>query len=227
MLRTIRGSTLLPYQSQGKFHLGGKVVTSPPDTFKKIIESVWTILVAKQDTNYVIIPPMPRYLFARCCNDPGHCTNAKDKEYSQSLLTDFLQLRNNLIRQLVAKGLSNFKFLDTCCTTTCTSPANTATRLAELRKGTAKDGVHFIAKGYVNMANRASACLKTLLAATPHTKKDCIHFWRGFKSPIGASPVHQRTPPAAHKLGASNHSRGNSSTFRGGPRQGYHPYHRN
>jgi hypothetical protein len=29
------GSTSLPFKSQGRFHLGGKVVVSPPDIFKK------------------------------------------------------------------------------------------------------------------------------------------------------------------------------------------------
>jgi hypothetical protein len=182
------------------------------------------MLAAKLDTTCVIIPPMPRYLFTRCCNDPSHCTNANDKEYSQSLLTDFLQLRQSLIGQLVSKGLSNFKVLDTCCTTTCTSTATTANRLVELRKVTAKDDVHFIAQVYVNMANRASACLKTLLSAAPRTKKASIHFWCGFKSPIGAASVHQQATHEHHKRGASNYSHDNAPTFRGGPRRGYHPY---
>jgi hypothetical protein len=188
---------------------------------------VWPILAAKRDTNCVIIPPMPRYLFTRCCNDPGHCINANEKEYSQSLLTDFLQLRHCLIRQLVSRGLTNFKVLNTCCTTTCTCTATTTNRLAELRKVTAKGGVHFIAQGYVNMANRTSACLQTLMAATPRTRKGSIHFWRGFKSPNGARSRCQRDTQAHHKRGAPSISHGSITISRGGPRRGYHPYRRN
>ncbi len=221
------GSTSLPFLSQGKYHLGGKIVVSPPDIFKKTVDCVWPILAAKRDTNCVIIPPMPRYLFARCCNDPSHCINANGNEFSQSLLANFLQLRHSLIRQLVSRGLTNFKVLDTCCTTTCISTATITHRLAELRQVTAKDGVHFIAQGYANMANRASATLQTLPASAPCTRKDSIYFWRGFRSPIGARTGCPRETHAQHQRVTQSTSRGNNISYRGGPRHGYHPYRRN
>jgi hypothetical protein len=39
--------------------------------------------------------------------------------YAETLLTGFLKLRNELIRILVTAGITNFKVLDTCCTTSC------------------------------------------------------------------------------------------------------------
>jgi hypothetical protein len=215
------GSTSLPFLSQGKYHLEGKIVVSPPNIFKKTVDCVWPILAAKKDNNCVIIPPMPRYLFARCCNDPDHCTNANSNEFSQSLLANFLQLRHSLIRQLVSRGLTNFKVLDTCCTITCINTATITHRLAELRQVTAKDGVHFIAQGYTNMANRASATLQTLLASAPRTKKESTYFWRGFRSPVGARTGGLREMHAQHQRGTQSTSRGNSISYRGGPRRGY------
>jgi hypothetical protein len=148
---------------------------------------------------------MPRYLFARCCNDPGHCINANGNEFSQSLLASFLRLRHSLIRQLVSRGLTNFKVLDTCCTTTCIGTATLTHRLAELRQITAKDGVHFIAQGYANMANRASATLQTMLASAPRTRKESTYFWRGFKSPVGARSGCSRDTHAQHQRGSVEH----------------------
>jgi hypothetical protein len=170
---------------------------------------------------------MPRYLFARCCNDPGHCTNADGNEFSKALLSNFLQLWHCLIRQLVARGLTNFKVLDTCCMTNCTSTATITHRLAQLKQVTAKDGVHFIAQGYANLASRASATLQTLLASAPRTRKDSIHFWRGFKSPVGAKIGTMQQHQHQHQRGAQSNSRGTSTSSRGGPRRGYHPYRRN
>ncbi len=46
-VRTIDGSTSLPFRSQGRFHLGGKLVVCLPDLLKKTIDSVFTILKAK------------------------------------------------------------------------------------------------------------------------------------------------------------------------------------
>jgi hypothetical protein len=54
---------------------------------------------------------LPRYLFARCCGDPGHCTNSEDSGHRSALLAVFIPLRSVLIRHLAANGLKNFKVL--------------------------------------------------------------------------------------------------------------------
>jgi hypothetical protein len=86
------GSTSLPFKSQGKFHFGGDVVVCSPELFQKTVTSVLPILKAKGDTTSVIVPPIPRYLFSRCCSDAGHCTNAERADYPETLLTGFLKL---------------------------------------------------------------------------------------------------------------------------------------
>jgi hypothetical protein len=139
------GSTALPFKSHGKYHLGGDIVVSPNDVFKKTVETIMPILSAKGDIPCVLVPPIPWYLFSRCCDDIGHCTNAKKDKYQEELLSGFLQLRNSLIKILVTAGLKNFKVLDTCCTTTCATTANTKTRITDLKTVTAKDGVHYVA----------------------------------------------------------------------------------
>ncbi len=63
------GSTSLPYKSGGRFHLGGKIVTSPQDIFSKTIEAIMAILLEAKGLPCVILLPLPRYLFARCCDE--------------------------------------------------------------------------------------------------------------------------------------------------------------
>jgi lysophospholipase L1-like esterase len=109
----------------------------------------------------------------------GHCTNFGQPEFAQTLISGFIQLRNMLIRSLVQKGLKNFKVLDTCCTTACKTTANTTIRLGEMRKVTAKDGVHFVAVGYGNLATRMMACLSAMLVAPQREPKTTVHFSRG------------------------------------------------
>ncbi len=156
------------------------------------------VLQAKTDTPCVNIPPIPSYLFAWCCGDNLHCTNAGEPGYSTHLLSEFLQMRSNLIKQLVGSGPKKFKVLDAWCTTTCTSIANTATRLSELKHFTAKDGIHFIPAGYKNLAARTVATSKTLLSSLQKPSKPQYNYWRGFKSPVGSTmpPVHR---PASTK----------------------------
>jgi hypothetical protein len=77
------GTSSLPFRSNGNFHLGGKVVPPSPEIYKKLVDSVTPIFKAKGNKPCVIIPPLPRYLFTRCCNDSGHCTNANDETFPQ------------------------------------------------------------------------------------------------------------------------------------------------
>jgi hypothetical protein len=211
------GSTSLPFKSQGKYHLGGKVVVSPPDVFKKTILAIVPILLEKKDIPCVIVPPTPRYLFSRCCNDTAHCTNANDTDYCEKLLTGFLQQRNELIKNLVSAGVTNFKVLDACCMTAGATTANTKTRVTDLKHVTARDGVHFVAEGYRNLAARSQACIRALLSAPSGTVKKSTGFWRGFKSPVGS----KRATSAPF---FSSRGRGGGRPFR---HRGFHPYRKN
>jgi hypothetical protein len=105
------GTTSLPFKSNGKFHYGGKILVVPNDLFKKLVVAILPILKAKGDRPCVILPPLPRSLFTRCCNDNNHCTNTKDAGFSEELLAGYIRLRNELIKQLVSHGLSSFKVL--------------------------------------------------------------------------------------------------------------------
>jgi hypothetical protein len=164
----------------------------------------------------VIVPPIPRYLFACCCNDAGHCTNASNADYAETLLAGFLRLRNELIRTLVAAGIKNFKVLDSCCTTACTTTANTKNRLTHLKSVTAKDGIHYVAAGYQHLAARSLSCLRTILSESMRQTKPTAHFWRGFKSIRGS----KRALIARH-----SRERGEGGSFSHRAR-GFHPYFR-
>ncbi len=213
------GITALPFKSNGRFHLGGKVVTTPKDIFKKVVESVIPIFKAKGNTPCVIVPPLPRYLFSRCCNDESHCTNAKEDGFAENLLAGFLQLRTDLIRQLVQSGLTNFKVLDSCCTTSCEKTAIIPERIISLKETTKKDGVHFTEKGNENLAVRATICLKSLMSAPKKTKKTKnTYFWRGFRSPVGCNTPRTSIPGSVSRGAFSGRTRGRTS--------GYHPYNR-
>ncbi len=156
----------------------------------------------------MIVPPTPRYLFSRCCSDSSHCTNANDSNFAEQILSGFLRQRTELIRQLVQSGLSNFKVLDSCCTTDCAATASIPERLAALKKTTWNDGVHHTVDGYKNLAQRSIACLKGLIK-NPKTKtKKSAYFWRGFRSPVGSALPRPRTasvsvPPPVPIAGGS------------------------
>jgi hypothetical protein len=178
------GTTALPFKSNGWFHYGGKVVIAPPDIFKKLVVPV---LKEKGTRPCVIVPPLPRRVFSRCCNDENHCSNANEEDYQACLMSGFIKQLNGFIKHLVHSGLKDFKVLDFCCVTSCSPTANIPERLECLRRVTREDGVHFSAEGYRNLAGRAVDCLNSIMAAPRKVCKKQTYFWRGFKSPNGAS----------------------------------------
>jgi hypothetical protein len=109
--------------------------------------------------------------------------------------------------------------LDTCCTTNCAKTANTKTRLTDLKMVTAKDGVHYVAAGYRNLAIRSVSCLKTSLVSPPRVERPQSFFWRGFKSPKGSSRICMAKSPSIRGGGNNRLARGNH--------RGFHLYRRN
>ncbi len=213
------GSTAMPLKSGGIFHLGGRVTTTPLGNFRKIIELVLPILRAKGTRPCTTVPPLPRYLFSRCCNDSGHCTNMSEPDFPEKMLTGFVLLRNELIRHLVQSGLTDFKVLDLCCNTNCDTTASVPERLNGLRTSTAKGGVHLTPTGYLNLAGRAMQCIKRMMVEKPKTiRKQQTFFWRGFRSTRGSTWA---------RLALRGVIRGSARGDRRGhkPRP-YHPYKR-
>jgi hypothetical protein len=224
------GTMSLPFKSNGKFHYGGKVLLVSNDVFKKLVVSIMPILRTKGDKPCVILPPLPRGLFSQCCNDKSHCTNMGEKGFSEELLTGYIRLRNELIKQLVSHGLTSFKVMDICCMTDCAKTANITERLRSLRSIMAKDDTHFVCDGYKNLAERCFACLRQISDNPKRTvQKNVTHFWRGFKSPCGATTP--RLAVALQSASRGSYSRGKArggarGSFHGFRGRSYHPYQR-
>jgi hypothetical protein len=221
------GTTALPYKSNGKYHLAGDVMVTPTETFKKIVQAITPIIQAKGDKPCIVLPPLPRYVFAQCCNDNSHCTNANAADFQSTMLSGFVRLKNDLIKQLVSHGVSNFKVMDSCCVTTVPTTASVSERLVELKKVTNSDGVHFVADGYKNMAARVTECLKTLILKPSTQKKQSTYFWRGFRSRKG-SDIPRSTFSSVDWSDGCSFRGGSRGRQRGGllgrrPR-GFHPY---
>jgi hypothetical protein len=223
------GTTALPYKSNGKYHLAGRVVMTPSETFKKIVQSITPIIQAKGNKPCVVLPPLPRYLFSRCCSDSNHCTNANDPDFHSTLMSGFVRLKNELIQQLVSQGITNFKVMDSCCVTSAPTTASIDMRLSELKKVCSNDGIHFVDAGYKNMASRVTDCLKTMMNKQSVPKKQSTYFWRGFRSRHGSSLPRNFVARSGGVEGgpARGGSRGRP---RGSPLSrrpwGFHPYRR-
>ncbi len=184
------GSLSMPFKQAGKYHMGGNIAVCPPPVYKRILETTASLLTTHHSSKVILVPPLPRYLFTGCCNQPGHSTNISAPGYSTTLLSDTIGLRNLLKKFVVGLGIKRWLVMDSCCVADCPATANTATRLGALKKVCAQDGVHFAPDGYHNLVELIVKCdsllsVKSVIAA-PTAAKQC-HYWRGFKSCRGSA----------------------------------------
>jgi hypothetical protein len=167
------------------------------------------------------VPPLPRYLFAGCCDQREHCQNVSDPNHPRKLLSNIISLQNSLKKFVINSGLTNVRVLDTCCVTSCAGTANTESRLNALRDVMAPDGVHYLSEGYVNLVAGCVSAVDasiTKLEVTKTNTSQTKHFWRGFRSSNRAKiVVHGNSSRASFVRGSK----------RGKPGRHFHPYRRN
>ncbi len=107
--------------------MGGRIVPTPIATFRKVVEQVLPIFKAKGQNAAIIVPPLARYVFSRCCNDD-------EKDFPEKLLSGLIQQRSELIKGLVQNGITNFKVLDVGCVTDGATTANISEKLTDLKR---------------------------------------------------------------------------------------------
>jgi hypothetical protein len=164
------------------------IVICPSPIFKRMMENTAVIFGAVKNSQLVVIPPLPQYLFTGCCNQTGHSLNLDKEGHPKRLLSDTIGLRNSLKKFVNTLGLSNCRVIDTCCVTDCTATSDIDSRTDALKYVMAKDGVHFLSTGYDNMVSSiVRTCADTLSVKPAAAKSSKSHFWRGFRSVVGSS----------------------------------------
>jgi hypothetical protein len=219
------GTQSLPFKANSKYHLAGNVVTCAPSTFKKLVEGIIPIIACKKDSVGLVVPPLPRYIFSGCCDQKDHCPNITDPDHPRKMLADIICLRNSLKKIVSSHGLTNTRVLDSCCVTKCTGTANTEMRLAAIRDVMSHDGVHYLSEGYANLADNCVTAMEETVRkceTAPVDSSQQKHFWRGFRSTVGAKVC------VSVNSGRGNITRGSHrGANRGRPGRQFHPYRRN
>jgi hypothetical protein len=86
------GTMALPYKSDGKYHIEGKVHVCSSQSLSNLIQAVKPILDSLEGP-FVFSSPFPRFPFNGCCLSQEHCIGTDTEEYVKSLLQETLSLR--------------------------------------------------------------------------------------------------------------------------------------
>jgi hypothetical protein len=229
------GSLSLPFKDSSGYHMGGPITVVEDSVFRRLIAMLSEVLKSAQNSIKIVVPPLPRYLFHKCCGKPGHADNVHQDGHSLELLNCITHFEEILKSDLVEMGVENFWVLDGVGGLLGFPPGEKKVPnehvITDLRKVFANDGVHYNESSYRNLAK---AIVDATIGALNGNRKDreatenlglgqmvcprAIFSWRGFTSPVG-SRTGCSTPAPGRKV------RGNESYGGRGGRS--HPYRKN
>jgi hypothetical protein len=70
----------------GSYHIVGSLTIAPPSLTKKILAGCSKLAHALQETGTVLVSPIPRYVFRKCCDNSDHIENFEDPELDKEVV---------------------------------------------------------------------------------------------------------------------------------------------
>jgi hypothetical protein len=202
----VDGSLVLPFRvgGGGEFHFLGDISLDSDRSVGELIESLKPLFALAKKHFTVIMPPLPRYVFFRCCMDRFHSTNVREEGYSSQDLEATLHFRKLVKTSLVGnEDLGQFWVTDTLA---ClgTIPPTMPEKLNLLRASLGPDCVHLTDVGRMHLFNNLAKVIldmkagtigrppKPAVAAASSSVSGKSYYCRGFMSDRGSV-----SPPAA------------------------------
>jgi hypothetical protein len=197
--RQFDGTMALPYKTSTGYHMGGDVGVCDDESFTRLCKSMGALLEKCGDSVKIMVPPLPRYLYAGCCGNKHHCSNRTNEEYELSILQATTHFRPLLKETMLNLGLERFYVIDGIGAILGVPPGENRGApieiLKELIPFCAPDGVHLLETGYANLCRTIVAAANGIFNGTltkPNKPTSGIsgtsgstYFWRGFISPVG------------------------------------------
>jgi len=194
------GSTTMPIKGGGCYHLPGSVTVCPDEVFLKLIDTAMPVIEAVKCDVKILIPPLPRYLFSGCCENPLHCVNVKENSHAETLLSATSRLRTSLKRKLAETVPGTTWVMESCSVLIEAAELTIVEKLSKLRTVYGTDGVHLRPEGTENLSKNIIGTIKKfeqgVVGRIPFENRSAAvsisgeanrHYWKGFASPVGSN----------------------------------------
>jgi hypothetical protein len=70
----------------GSYRIVMSLIIAPPSLTKKVLSGCTGLLDVVWRTGTVLISPVPRYVYSKCCNDANHIENFEDTELDEEIV---------------------------------------------------------------------------------------------------------------------------------------------
>ncbi len=95
----------------GRYHIIGSLTTAPPSVIKKNLALCTPLGEAISNAGTVLIAPVPRYVYNRCCSNVTHVENLTDPDYDEEIGMGLEGIKR-IIRNWATEFLPNFALID-------------------------------------------------------------------------------------------------------------------
>jgi hypothetical protein len=107
------GDRTLPKRGQdSKYHAEGEMCIVNRDTLRELFSSLQPIFKAAKNFQCILLNPLPRYLWNRCCDDPNHITNSEEPGYTANLGTNLCELNRSLKNMIFMQKMNGVNMLN-------------------------------------------------------------------------------------------------------------------
>jgi hypothetical protein len=111
--KTTNGDRVLPKRGRdGKFHAVGELGVIGKDTLREHFMAMQPIFRAIKGFK-LVLTPLPRYLWNRCCDDPTHITNSERENFASDMGRSLRDLTVNLRNMIFMRKLRGVSVLNT------------------------------------------------------------------------------------------------------------------
>jgi hypothetical protein len=107
------GDRTLPKRGRdGNYHAEGELSIVNRDTLRELFSSLQPIFKADKNFQCILLSPLPRYLWSRCCEDPNHITNSEELRYAANMGTALRELNRSLRNMIFMRKMKGVTLLN-------------------------------------------------------------------------------------------------------------------
>ncbi len=82
------------------------------DTLRELFSSLQPVFKVAKNFQCILLSPLPRYLWNRCCEDPAHIINSEEPGYAASMGTALRELNRSLRNMIFMRKIKGVTMLN-------------------------------------------------------------------------------------------------------------------
>jgi len=158
-----RGEKVLTRKGKDKkFHVDGELKLVTKEDLKSLFIEIMPLIRAAKGKHIIIMTPLPRYVFSKCCLSSVHVTNFGRVDYMEELLGSLRDIHGWINSSVFMRRLKNIKIFNSTSALGFQDPLVSEAQLLDLW---GNDPVHLSQEAYYQLAGKLYKMADDVIAA--------------------------------------------------------------